>query len=434
MKRLLALCLLLFAGSALAGPRIQHWTLPSGLSVYFLEAHELPMVDLKLVFDAGSARDGDLPGLASMTAGELFSGTRSLDLETLSDRLDRVGADYGAGALRDMAWITLRSLTDADTLQPALDTWLQVVGEPAFPAEHFERARRQRLVALRAEREDPGTVASKAFWKAVYGDHPYAHPVNGTEQSTRALKREDLIHFHRRYYVSGNAILVIVGDRTRAQAEALARRVDGVLPRGPHAPPLPPVPELRQARTVRIPFPSTQAHILVGQPGMKRGDADYFPLYLGNHVLGGSGFTSRLVKTIRVEHGLAYSVYSYFLPMRAAGPFMAGLQTRRDQTGEALALLRKTLEDYVEQGPTEAELRASKRNVTGGFPLRIASNGDLADYLAMIGFYGLPLDYLDRFNERIEAVTAAQIRDAFRRRIHPERMVTVIVGGPEAAP
>ncbi|HHJ12277.1 MAG TPA: insulinase family protein, partial [Chromatiales bacterium] len=128
--------------------------------------------------------------------------------------------------------------------------------------------------------------------------------------------------------------------------------------------------------------------------------------------------------------GLAYSVYSYFLPMRAAGPFMAGLQTRRDQTGEALALLRKTLEDYVEQGPTEAELRASKRNVTGGFPLRIASNGDLADYLAMIGFYGLPLDYLDRFNERIEAVTAAQIRDAFRRRIHPERMVTVIVGGP----
>ncbi|HHJ12169.1 MAG TPA: insulinase family protein, partial [Chromatiales bacterium] len=150
MKRLLALCLLLFAGSVLAGPRIQHWTLPSGLSVYFLEAHELPMVDLKLVFDAGSARDGDLPGLASMTAGELFSGTRSLDLETLSDRLDRVGADYGAGALRDMAWIALRSLTDADALQPALDTWLQVVGEPAFPAEHFERARRQRLVALRA--------------------------------------------------------------------------------------------------------------------------------------------------------------------------------------------------------------------------------------------------------------------------------------------
>lgn len=432
MRRLIALCLLLsLPVLAMASPKIQHWRLPSGLSVYFLEAHELPMLDLKLVFDAGSARDGDLPGLASMTAGELFSGADGLDLETLSDRLDRVGASYGSGALRDMAWITLRSLTDKDSLEPALDTWLRVVGHPDFPAEHFERARRQRLVGIRAEREDPGTVASKAFWKALYGEHPYAHPVNGTEESTRALRRKDLVRFHRTYYVSGNAVLVIVGDRTLAEAEELARRVDAALPRGPHAPPLPPVPELKEGKTIRIPFPSTQAHILMGQPGMRRNDPDYFPLYVGNHVLGGSGFTSRLVKTVRVEHGLAYSVYSYFLPMRAHGPFMAGLQTRRDQTRQALKLVRETLTRYLAEGPSEQELRASKRNITGGFPLRIASNSDLADYLAMIGFYDLPLDYLDRFNARVEAVTREQILDAFRRRIHPERMVTVIVGGPK---
>jgi zinc protease len=162
---------------------------------------------------------------------------------------------------------------------------------------------------------------------------------------------------------------------------------------------------------------------------MRRGDPDYLPLYVGNHILGGSGLVSRISDEVREKRGLSYSAYSYFVPMRVAGPFTLGLQTRNENRAEALAVLRQTLARYVGEGPTDEELLAAKKNITGGFPLNIDSNSDILGYIAMIGFYGLPLDYLDTFNQRVEAVTAAQIRDAFARRVHPERMVTVTVGG-----
>jgi zinc protease len=161
---------------------------------------------------------------------------------------------------------------------------------------------------------------------------------------------------------------------------------------------------------------------------MKRGDEDYFPLYVGNHVLGGSGLVSLLSKEVRQNRGLSYSVYSYFLPMRQNGIFLLGLQTKNAQAGEALQVVNQTLQRFVEQGPTEQELQAAKQNITGGFPLRIASNSKIVEYLAVIGFYDLPLDYLATFTGKIEAVTAEQIRDAFQRRVHPDRIVTLLLG------
>jgi zinc protease len=166
----------------------------------------------------------------------------------------------------------------------------------------------------------------------------------------------------------------------------------------------------------------------MGQPGVRRGDPDYFALYVGNQILGGGGLVSRISEEVREKRGLSYSAYSYFLPMRADGPFVLGLQTRNDSADEALKVLRQTLVDFRNDGPTGKELEAAKRNITGGFPLKIDSNSDILGYIAMIGFYKLPLDYLDTFNGKIEAVTAKQIRDAFQRRVDPDRMVTVTVG------
>jgi zinc protease len=193
----------------------------------------------------------------------------------------------------------------------------------------------------------------------------------------------------------------------------------------------PPAAADAAAHTVRIDYPTTQTHVLIGQPGISRDDPDYFPLYVGNHVLGGSGLVSRISEEIREKRGLSYSAYSYFTPMRQRGPFTIGLQTRNDQVEQALQVARDTLQKFIEEGPTARELEESKQNITGGFPLRLSSNKKIVGMLAMIGFYQLPIDYLDTFTTRVEAVTLEDIRDAFSRRIQPGNMVTVLVGSQQ---
>ena len=226
-----------------------------------------------------------------------------------------------------------------------------------------------------------------------------------------------------------NAVVSIVGDLDRKAATALVEQIIGALPAGKRAAALPPVPALTQAFEERIVHPSTQTHVRMGAPGMHRGDPDYFPLYVGNHILGGGGLVSRLHEEVREQRGLSYSVNSYFSPMEQDGPYRLSLQTRNDQVDEALAVMRKTLQDFVDKGPTDAELVAAKKNITGGFPLRIASNSGIISHLNMIGFYDLPLDYLDTFNDKVTAVTQQQINAAFQRRVSPDTMVTIIVGG-----
>ena len=194
---------------------------------------------------------------------------------------------------------------------------------------------------------------------------------------------------------------------------------------------LPDVVPLTKASENRITHPATQSHILMGAPGIRRDDPDYFPLFVGNYILGGGGFVSRFTEEVRSKRGLAYSVYSTFSPMRYEGPFQIGLQTKKDQAGEALEVVRVTLKDFIANGPTEKELQAAKQNIVGGFPLRVDSNKKIHDYLALIGFYNLPLDYLNEFPRKVQAVTVEDVRTAFRKRVNPDALVTVVVGAPE---
>jgi len=423
------LCLgLLTSFSVAANPEIQHWTTGNGARVYFVTAPELPMVDIRVVFDAGSARDGKLPGLAMLTNGILEEGAGKLDANAIAERFDSLGARFSASSQSDMAIASLRTLTKPNLLEPALDTFALLLSDPSVPSGAFERVRRQMLIGLQSEEQDPGDIANKAFYSALYGSHPYGIHSSGTVKSIKAMNRKEVLAFHHRYYVGRNAVVAIVGAVTRDQAAQLAEKAVGGLPAGEPATPLPPVTPLNEAKSKHIDYPSTQTHILMGQPGVYRGDPDYLPLYVGNHILGGSGLVSRLSDEVREKRGLAYSVYSYFLPMRKRGPFVLGLQTRTASTAESLKVLRQTLDDFVKKGPTKEELLAAKKNITGGFPLKVDSNSDILGYIAMIGFYGLPLDYLDTFNSKVEAVTIDQIRDAFTRRVHPDKMVTITVG------
>ena len=410
------------------GLTIENWQTKNGARVLYVHAPQLPMVDVRIVFDAGSARDQGRAGLASCTNSLLNHGAGKWNTNALAERFDSVGAQFSNSAARDMAVLQLRSLTDAPLLEKAISTMTAIVNQPHFDKAELGRLRKQVLISLKNQLQSPGTIADKAFYRTLYQQHPYATPTAGELETVKAITRKDILVFYKQYYVGRNAVVAIVGALDKNEAKQMAERLVGNLPAGNRAPALPEVKALLQAKVVQDTYPSTQTHILVGQPGMRRGDPDYFDLYVGNHILGGGGFGSRIMKVIRDENGLAYSAYSYFLPMREDGPFVMGLQTKNESRDQALALLDKTLREFIEQGPTEDELLHAKKNITGGFPLRIDSNRDIVEYIAMLGFYDLPLDYLNTFNSKVNAVSLESIKDAFARRVDPGKLLTVTVG------
>ncbi len=420
-----------FLGASLAwaAPKIERWQTPNGAKVYYVHNPELPLVDLRVVVAAGSAFDREKYGLAALTSTLLDKGAGSLDADAIARSLENVGARLDSGISRDFAWLHLRSLTEADKLKPAVSTLREVISSPRFAEEDFTREKQRLLLALKRREESPDQIASIRFFKAIYGDHPYAHPPEGEIETVTALKREDLESFHRKFYVAKNSLVVIVGALSRGEAEEMAETLMENLPSGEPAPEIPEVQAPNSDQLTKIAFSSAQTHILTGMAAVIRNDPDYFPLYVGNHVLGGGGFTSRLVKEVREKRGLSYGVASYFLPLKRLGPFLASLQTKNDQAQAALAVLAKTIRAYLQEGPTGAELAAAKKHITGSFVLNYDSNAELADYAAMIGFYDLPLDYLDTFTQKVEAVTREQVIEAFRRRLDPDKFRTVLVGG-----
>ena len=417
-----------FSQSTLATPDIQKWQSEMGANVFFVEAKEIPIVDIQIIFDAGSARDGEQAGLAALTNGLLDEGADGLTADQVSQGFDDVGASYGGGAGYDSASVSIRSLTDPAMLQPALDNLARVLVKPDFPEGAMVRQKNRTLIGIRSKQQSPGALAKDAFFAEVFKGHPYAVASSGTEESVSVLQRRDVVAFHKSYYVTKNATIAIVGDLTKEQAQVMVEKLLKELPVGEKPKQIPTVPVIEKAVIVKVDHPSSQTHILLGQTGLKRGDTDYFALYVGNHVLGGGGMVSRLFAEIREKRGLSYGANSYFSPMRENGTFTASLQTRTDQAEEALEVLQDNLERFIDLGPTEAELEASKKNITGGFPLRLASNSKIVGYIAMIGFYGLEENYLDTFNTNVNTVTVDQIKDAFKRRLSPDKFVTVMVG------
>ncbi|MGR8921362.1 MAG: M16 family metallopeptidase, partial [Gammaproteobacteria bacterium] len=351
--------------------------------------------------------------------------------DQIAERLEAVGAQLGLGAERDMAWLSIRSLTDERAFETAMETVSVILARPNFEPDDLERTRKSMQTAIRLGEQKPGTIASKLFYRELFGDHPYASPQDGTQTSLAAITRDQVVAFHQRYYVAQNATIAIVGQLDRARAEAIAARVADALPAGARAPALPAVGPAA-AGLEHVEFPSIQSHVRVGLPGMSRNDPDYFPLLVGNHALGGNALVSILFQEIRAKRGLSYSAYSYFLPMAQPGPFVVALQTDRSQQDEALEVLNQTLAGFINDGPPPAALESAKKNLVGGFPLRIDSNEKIAEYISMIGFYDLPLDYLETFTDQVAAVTGASVQDAFRRRVALDGLVTVVVGRGDA--
>lgn len=443
LKKILVIGLLAASGFAQAALNIQHWVLENGARVYFVENHTIPIVDVNVDVDAGSRRDpSGKAGLASLTNAMLARGLKQATLPDgtvepamseaeISNAIADVAAQRGGGAGTDRAGMSMRTLSSKAEREQAVLVLARLLAQPAFPADLFARDKARTIAAIKDALTQPEAIASKAFWRMAYGDHPYG--AEATVESVESVSRDDLAGFHAAHYVANHAVISMIGDITRDEADAIARELTRRLPQGQDLPQMPAVTTPVGAEQ-RIPHPASQSHILVGMPALARGDADFFALTVGNYVLGGGGFVSRLTHEVREKRGLAYSAYSYFSPMAQPGPYMAGLQTRKDQSDEALQVVRDTIDKFVRNGPTEAELKAAKDNLIGGFPLRIDNNRKILDNIATIGYYQLPLDYLDTWTDKVAKVTLADVRAAFRRKLAMDRMVTVIVGSEAVRP
>jgi zinc protease len=425
---------LLSPSAALAILPIQHWQTSTGARVYFVQNRDIPMLDLSIDFAAGAGFDRlDKPGVASMTNRILQRGAEGMTEDEIAQKTADVGAGISGRFDSDRAGLSMRTLSSRVEREQALDVFTRMLHKPLFPQEAFDREKTRLLGALKESDIQPGTIASVTFNRLMYSAHPYGLRASGTIESVGAITRDDLTAFYQRHYIARGAVIAIMGDVSRDEANAIAERITTGLPAAWGESPVLAAVEARPEQVTRLlPHHASQSHILVGAIGIARSDPDYFPLFVGNYVLGGGGFASRINDEVRQKRGLAYSAGSYFSPLAQKGSFVISLQTRKDQAKEALDVTLKTLRDFIANGPTAHELRDAKANLIGGFPLRIDSNRKIHEYLGVIGFYNLPLTYLDEFTGHVERVTIDDIKRAFAAKIDPEKLITVVVGAEDA--
>ena len=430
MKRWFScLGLLLLAGMVQA-LEVQSWQTAQGARVMFVPAPQLPMVNLSVLFDAGSARDGDQPGKARLLNELLLEGAGELDAQAVARELESRGIEISTRVSRDIAWVEMRSLSDKAILTVAMDLLATLVSKPRLDDDAIARVKDRTLAELRLSRQSAEEVADRLLMQLLYGKHPYAHDPLGEETSLQMMSKQQLRDFHRRYYTAANAVIALVGNVDRSQAELLVQRVVSSLPVGERAASLP-LPRKPKPGVEKKAFPASQTHILMGMLGISRNDPDYFPLLVGNHILGGSGLTSIMGEEVRNKRGLTYGISSYFFPLRVQGPWKLSAQTKNSQAVSTQELMAALYRDFVDEGPTLKQLEAAKKHLLGGFPLKLSSNKKILRQIALMGFYDLPADWLDTWSSKVQQVTAAHIRRTFRRRMPVKQLVTVMVGGPK---
>ena len=431
MKKLLTTTLLLLALPSAHALDIQRWRTAEGATVLLVERHENPIVDISVQFPAaGSIADSQgKNGVSDFAAGLLTNGTQKYDEENFNKRINDLAAQLGSDNDRESSSLTLRSLSRPATLRQAGELMQQALSQPRYDAEVFRRTRQQSELALRQNESQPGYIAMRESVKLDYPQHPYSAAAYTSVQSLQAVSLDDVKTFHRNQYAKEGAVVALVGDLNRQQADRLVGNLLKGLPeKAQTAAKVPPVNEQAGRRT-NIPFASEQAQVVMSMPLISRNDPDYYALVAGNYILGGGGFDSRLMKTLRDEHGYVYGVSSNLMPQREKGRFVIQFATQKSQAPKALEAAESVLRRFIAEGPTEAELQQAKDNIIGSFPLRFDTNQKLLGYLGMIGLYDLPSDWMEQYPKKIEALTVDDVKKAWQRRVKPENLNTVVVGG-----
>lgn len=431
MKKIAILFIILFAWSTLGSAssfKTEQWRTANGVRVVFYPAMEVPMLDLSLAFAAGSAYDGPNFGLSALMSNLMDQGNHGLDATAVAESFADVGSQFGVENNRDMVVFNLRTLTNKDALEQSKKTFIDIVNHPDFPDEAFQREKKQLLMAIEQTQESPDDVANLHFFNHLYQNHPYAHPVNGVMKTVEPLTKLQVVEFYKRYLVAQNAVLIMVGAIDSSTAHQLAEQISQGMNQGKAAELLPKNDQLSQAEKVNIKFPSSQTIVRLGQLGIDHHNPNYFPLVVGNYILGGGSLVSRLSQEVREKRGLTYGIDSQFIPMPGGGPFLISLSTKNEEANQAISLTQDQLQLFINDGPKQQELDAAKHYLTGSFPLSLASNRSIATLLLRMTFYNLPDNYLSTYVERINAVTTEQIKQAFKAQVIPNRFLLVTVG------
>jgi zinc protease len=407
-----------------------------GAKVFLVQTKALPMVDIEISIDAGDRYDpSNKSGLADMAAGLMNYGARGdkgvWTEAQIADEIADLGASIGVSAGGERTIMRIRSLSRKDLRDRAVQLAATMLSSPLYDAKILEREKQRSITNLLEAETKPEFVLDRRFKKSVYGNYPLGN--SPSVKSVSSVTVSDLIQFHKTFYRGDRIIISIVGDVDRIQAAEIAQLLLKKLPQS--GPAIAALPTLRRSpieglseREIQIPFDSQQAHIVMGMTAIERNNPDYFPLLVGNYVLGGGGFVSRLMSEVREKRGLAYSVSSYFAPGKDTGIFQAGLQTKNDQGTLALEVLSSTIAKFIADGPSVSELLAAKSNLVNGYPLRIDNNRKLLDNVSSIAWNDLPIDTMEIWTKQVEAVTLEQVTAAFQKYLAMDRMKIVVLG------
>lgn len=423
----LATCYLLPATSLGASLPTKRIVMDNGLVLLVLSRPLLPIVNIQVIIKAGAVYDPeDRSGLAHLVADLLDEGTSRRTSTEISDAIEFVGGSLGAGGGDDWATASLRILKS--DLPLGLDLLSDILLHPVFPKEELERKRSQILGGLVAEKDEPGVVAEKAFNEIVFGSHPYHRPTEGTEESLPKITREDLVRFYEQYYRPNNTLMAVVGDISESEAHNLINRHFGSWVSRPvpevHIPPAPPL-EKRVVKLIEKDL--TQANIILGHVGIDRKNPDYYAVAVMNYILGGGGFSSRLLIEIRDNQGLAYSINSHFAASAYPGSFTVSLQTQNPSAQQAIDGVTAEIRKIRNQPVSEEELSEAKAFLIGSFPLRIDTTVKIANLLTQVEYFGLGLDYFEQYPKLIGAVTRADVQRVAQKYLDPNRIALVVV-------
>ena len=438
LQKSILVCLLTFGYFAAAHAILPIEKLDSfkGSKGYLVQTKALPMVDIEVSIDAGDRFDpSGKSGLADMASGLMNYGVKGdqgiLSEAQIADEIADLGANIGLSVGGERAIMRIRSLSRKDLRDRAVKLAAAMLSSPTYETKIVEREKQRTITNLLEAETKPEFVLERRFAKSIYGDYPLGN--NPTVKSIAAVSAKDLTQFHQQFYRSDRMIVSIVGDVDRAQANEIVQTLLQKIPQSGN--PIAKLPELQSSpveplaqREIQIPFDSQQAHIAMGMTAVARSNPDYFPLLVGNYILGGGGFVSRLMSEVREKRGLAYSVSSYFAPGKDTGIFKAGLQTKNDQAAMALEVMISTIAKFIADGPSPAELLAAKSNLVNGYPLRIDNNRKLLDNVSSIAWNNLPLDTMEVWTQQVEAVTLEQVRATFQKYLAMDRMKIVVLG------
>lgn len=420
-------------GLAVARPAaamtIQRVVSPGGIEAWLVEDHSLPIIALSLAFRGGAALDpADKSGLATMVASTIDEGAGPLDSAAFQRRLSELGIDLRFEAGQDDFTGTLRSLTrDRDE---AFDLLRLALTEPRFDEEPIGRLRSQLLAVLASDAEDPGKIAGDTFWQTLFPGHPYGRDPMGTPESLPRIARADLQGFARTRFARDRLMLGVVGDITPAELAPALDRIFGSLPATGAPIALPAAEPQGAGRIVVVDRDVPQSVILLGQPGIKRDDPDFYAAALLMQTLGG-GFGSRLTREVREKRGLAYSVGADLATYDLVGLITGSTATQNARAKESIDLIRQIWGEMAETGPTEAELDDARDYIVGSYALRFTSSSRIAGNLVALQLEKLGIDYMEKRNALFEAVTLADVRRVAKRLLDPAKLAWVVVGKPD---